>query len=90
MCHGPIKDEIDLSCLTDALVPPAISNYLKLKYVPLRDSKNKTKRIILRKMQTMANLANDRTDDYGLPSIPTNTSEHITQGNETDLIIESV
>ena len=38
----------------------------------------------------MTNLANELKYDYGLSSIPPSTSEHLTQGNETNLVIESV
>ena len=38
----------------------------------------------------MAYLAKELEYDYGLSSIPPSTSKHLTQGNETNLVIESV
>ena len=70
--HSPhLKEEIDLTCLTDGSVPPSVHHYLKLK----------TKRISMGKVQTIANLANEVEYDYSLSSIPPSTSEHLTQGN---------
>ena len=58
--HSPhLKEEIDLTCLTDGSVPPSVHHYLKLK----------TKRISMEKVQTIANLANEVEYDYGLSSI---------------------
>ena len=76
-----IKDEIDLTCLADGTAPPPVHQYLKLKAIPLKDSKKKVKKISMKKMKTIVNLTNEQEYDYGLSSIPPSTSDHPTKDN---------
>ena len=48
--HNPdIKDKIDLTCLADGTAPPPIHQYLKLKTIPLKESKKIMTKISLKK-----------------------------------------
>ena len=82
--HPEIKNEIDLTCLTNGVAAPKVNQYFKLKTIPLEENKKKVKKINMKKMKTVVNLAGVEGYDYGLSSVPPSSSDKM------NLMIHSV